>query len=215
MIIPQYSPSSIKNVNKDIISAGISEENVKIIKLTKNYKNPVFYPRKFEKWSDTFEVTLIDDVIKVRRTDEPTLGWGESLLIDVEYDLSIETKQLSLQKIPRVIYQTFKTNDVPKGMYDSINSWKTLNPEYEHYFYTDEKCEEFIEKFFSSKVLNAYLDLIPGAFKADLFRCCILYEKGGVYVDSDMICLKSLDPECNLLQMSNFKDKGVFASINI
>jgi mannosyltransferase OCH1-like enzyme len=193
MIIPHYTHSNIKKVNKDIISAGISEDNVKIIKLTKNYKNPVFYPRKFEKWSDTFEVTLIDDVIKVRRTDQPTLGWGESLLIDVEFDLLEPTKQLSSQKIPRVIYQTFKTNDVPKGMYESINSWKNLNPEYEHYFYTDNECEDFIGKFFSSEVLNAYLDLVPGAFKADLFRCCVLYEKGGVYVDSDMICLKSLE----------------------
>jgi mannosyltransferase OCH1-like enzyme len=193
MLIPHYTPSSVKNSNKDIISAGISENNVKILKLSKHYKNPVFYPRKFEKWSDTFEVIQIDDVIQIRRTDNPNLGWGESLLIDVEYDLLDTSKELSSQKIPRVIYQTFKTNEVPKGMYDSISSWKTLNPEYEHYFYTDNECENFIEKFFGVKVLNAYLDLVPGAFKADLFRCCVLYEKGGVYVDSDMICLKSLE----------------------
>jgi len=193
MIIPHYTPSTLRNVNKDIINAGTSNDNIKLIPITKNYINPKFYPRKFERDPDTFEVSIQDNFIKIRRSDVLVDGWGLPLLIDVEFDSIDVNTETTLQKIPRVIYQTFKTNDVPKGMYDSINSWKTLNPEYEHYFYTDEECEDFIEKFFSSKVLNAYLDLVPGAFKADLFRCCILYEKGGVYVDSDMICLKSLD----------------------
>ena len=41
---------------------------------------------------------------------------------------------------------------------------------------------------FRKDVLQAYLTLIPGAFKADLWRYCVLYIEGGVYVDADTIC---------------------------
>ena len=42
-------------------------------------------------------------------------------------------------------------------------------------------------------VLNAYDSLIPGAYKADLFRYLVLYREGGVYLDcksSTIIFLK-------------------------
>lgn len=192
MIIPHYTPSTFRDVKKDIISVGTSNDNIKLIKLTKNYNNPKFFPRKFERDPDTFQITIEDGFIKIQRTDSLFDGWGLPLLIDVEFD-SIEIKdEVIPQKIPRIIYQTFKSNEVPKGMYDAISSWKQLNPDYEHYFYNDDDCIKFISDHFDERVLNAYLDIIPGAFKADLWRCCILYEKGGVYVDSDMVCLKRL-----------------------
>lgn len=196
MKVQKYTRSSHKNSNKDIISAGTCNDNSKIIKLNKSYKNPKFYPRKFERWNDTFSVTLVDDnSIEVRRTDVKVGGWGETLIIDIEYENENETsiKDLPKQSIPRIIYQTFEAYEVPDGMFKSINSWLDLNPEYEHYFFNEEDRVDFIEKHFDSRVLNSYLNLIPGAFRADLWRCCVLYENGGVYVDSDMICLKSLN----------------------
>jgi mannosyltransferase OCH1-like enzyme len=194
MKVQKYTRSSHKNSNKDIISAGTCDDNSKSIKLNKSYKNPKFYPRKFERWNDTFSITFIDDEnIEVRRTDVEIGGWGETLIIDVEYENESFIEELPKQEIPRVIYQTFETYDVPDGMFKSINSWLDINPEYEHYFFNEEDRIDFIENNFDSRVLNSYLRLIPGAFRADLWRCCVLYEKGGVYVDSDMICLKSLN----------------------
>ena len=194
MKVQKYTRSSHKNSSKDIISASTCNDNSKIIKLTKTYKNPKFYPRKFEKWNDTFSVTLIDDNnIEVRRTDVKIGGWGETLIIDVEYENNDIIEELPKQEIPRIIYQTFESYEVPDGMFKSINSWLDMNTEYEHYFFSEDDRIDFIEKNFDSRVLNSYLRLIPGAFRADLWRCCVLYEKGGVYVDSDMICLKSLN----------------------
>jgi mannosyltransferase OCH1-like enzyme len=193
MIISHYTPSTLREVKKDIINAGTSNDNVKTIPLIKNYKNPKFFPRKFEKWSDEFEIILVGGNLQIRRSDVKIGGWGETLLIDVEFDVGYEDQQISPQKIPRVIYQTFEEYDVPNGMYNSVQSWKNLNPEYEHYYYTEPDRIEFIENFFDRRVLNAYLSIIPGAFKADLWRCCVLYINGGVYVDSDIICLKSLN----------------------
>lgn len=193
MIINHYTPSNIKSVSKTIINAGTSNDNIKIVPTNQAYKNPKFYPRKFEKWPDQFEVKQVDGGIYVRRTDVNIGGWGETLLIDVEFDSEHYDSFNELQKIPRVIYQTFEDYDIPNGMFNSIQSWKDLNPDYEHYFFNENDRVEFIEKFFDRNVLDAYLSIIPGAFKADLWRCCVLYEKGGVYIDSDMICLKSLN----------------------
>jgi len=98
----------------------------------------------------------------------------------------------TFQKIPKVIYQTMKTNIVPNDMKDAINSWININPEYEHYFYNDEMCRNFIKDNFHPTVLHAFDNLVPGAFKADLWRYCILYKYGGVYADIDMVAIKPL-----------------------
>ena len=43
------------------------------------------------------------------------------------------------------------------------------------------------------QVRQAYDSLIPGAFKADLFRYCVLLIYGGVYADVDILLEANLD----------------------
>jgi mannosyltransferase OCH1-like enzyme len=96
-------------------------------------------------------------------------------------------------QIPNVIMQTYKSNDVNKAMYDASRTWLICNPTYRYEYYTDGDCILFIQKYFPKDVLHAFLSLIPGAFKADLFRYCYLYIKGGVYTDMDNICMIDLN----------------------
>ena len=42
-------------------------------------------------------------------------------------------------------------------------------------------------EYFDKRVLNAYNTIIPGAYKADLWRYCIMFIKGGIYLDSKYI----------------------------
>ncbi len=67
-----------------------------------------------------------------------------------------------------------------------------LNPEYEHQYYSDRRIREFIAQHFDERTLNAFDILIPGAFKADLFRYCFLYINGGVFIDGDAVAVKPL-----------------------
>jgi len=85
--------------------------------------------------------------------------------------------------IPLNIFQTWHTKSLPPLMHHAVNKIKTLNPKFNYFLYDDNDCREFIQNNFPKEVLYAYDNLIPGAYKADLWRYCILYKKGGIYVD--------------------------------
>ena len=85
--------------------------------------------------------------------------------------------------IPKKIFQTWETNKVTPGMYDAVHTWIDKNPDWEYHFFDNDDCRNFIKDNFPKKVLAAYDTLIPGAYKADLWRYCVLYIHGGVYCD--------------------------------
>jgi mannosyltransferase OCH1-like enzyme len=60
-------------------------------------------------------------------------------------------------------------------------------------------CREFIKNNFDEDVVCAFDNLIPGAYKADLWRYCILYKKGGVYIDIKFKC----DNHFNLMDLTD------------
>lgn len=85
--------------------------------------------------------------------------------------------------IPKKIWQTWVTKTLPPMMELTVQNLKTQNPEFEHYLFDDSDCENYIFNNFDIEVYNTYKYLIPGAFKADLWRYCILYKEGGIYLD--------------------------------
>ena len=103
----------------------------------------------------------------------------------------------SLIKIPRNIFQTWSTKNISAEFNSLSETWTNLNPNYAYFLYDDYLCDEFIKKHFDNRVYNSYVRLIPGAFKADLWRYCILYIYGGVYVDMDTICMNPIDTFLN------------------
>ena len=93
------------------------------------------------------------------------------------------------QVIPLNIYQTWHTKDLPQKMRERVELLKRQNPRFTHYLYDDNDCREFIKEHFKPDVLEAYDTLIPGAYKADLFRLCILFINGGFYMDIKLACI--------------------------
>ena len=87
------------------------------------------------------------------------------------------------EKIPYVIYQTWKSKELPPVLETAVQNIKEMNPGFKHELYDDHDCRVFIKKFFPAQILYAYDTLVPGAYKADLWRYCILYLRGGIYVD--------------------------------
>uniref|UniRef100_A0A7S4AJP2 Alpha 1,4-glycosyltransferase domain-containing protein n=1 Tax=Pseudo-nitzschia australis TaxID=44445 RepID=A0A7S4AJP2_9STRA len=96
--------------------------------------------------------------------------------------------------IPRIVHQTYYeavTSEKYPNMSRLIESFKQSGWEYK--FYTDEMSLNFLSTHFPSEVREAYETLRPGAFKADLFRYCVLLIHGGVYADMDIMLETNLD----------------------
>lgn len=85
--------------------------------------------------------------------------------------------------IPFNVYQTWSKKNVPPYMKKTMDHNKQLNPDFTFHLYDDNDCREFIKKNYNNDVLDAYDGLNPGAYKADLWRYCILYMYGGIYMD--------------------------------
>uniref|UniRef100_A0A6C0HCH7 Glycosyltransferase n=1 Tax=viral metagenome TaxID=1070528 RepID=A0A6C0HCH7_9ZZZZ len=98
----------------------------------------------------------------------------------------VETSEPNV--IPNVIYQTWHTKDLPPNMQKCVDKLKREHPDYEYHLYDDTDCRNFIKDNFDSSILHAFDTLIPGAYKADLWRYCILYKKGGIYLDIKYQC---------------------------
>jgi len=82
---------------------------------------------------------------------------------------------------PLIIHQTYKSVSlIPEKVRKNI---KTYAPEFEHIVYDDETAKDFLAEHFHWKVLQAFESLKLGAHKADLFRYCVIYAVGGVYLD--------------------------------
>jgi hypothetical protein len=71
-------------------------------------------------------------------------------------------------------------------------SWVKYNQDYEYRFHDKNDRVQLIKNNFAEEVLQAYHLLDNGAFKADLWRYCVLYLHGGVYADIDTVCQRML-----------------------
>ena len=112
----------------------------------------------------------------------------EKLTIQHKINVAYPLKQNYNSVIPLNIFQTWHTKNLPPLMRNAVNRIKALNPRFKHALYDDVDCREFIKTNFPVNVLNAYDGLIPGAYKADLWRYCILYINGGIYLDIKYNC---------------------------
>jgi mannosyltransferase OCH1-like enzyme len=85
--------------------------------------------------------------------------------------------------IPLNIFQTWHTKDLPPLMKETTKLIQQNNPKFNYYLFDDNDCRNFIKDNFKEDVLKTFDTLIPGAYKADLWRYCVLYKKGGIYLD--------------------------------
>jgi mannosyltransferase OCH1-like enzyme len=96
--------------------------------------------------------------------------------------------------IPKNIICTWREKDVSKTLLNySTTVMKEMNPDYTFNIFDDNECRDFIANHYDSTILKAYDDIIPAAFKADLWRYCYLYINGGVYLDIKTVCAKPLN----------------------
>lgn len=99
-----------------------------------------------------------------------------------------ETKKIENNKndkIPKIVFKT-SPNDLDNLNSDIIFLFNKIikdNPDFKIEYYDDNDARDFLKNNYDMDVLMAYDKLKPGAYKADLFRYCVLYKRGGIYSD--------------------------------
>ena len=115
--------------------------------------------------------------------------------------------------IPKIIhYCWFGRNPLPKLAQDCLASWKKYLPEYEIVEWNEDNFP--LEKFQFAKEA---LENRKFAFVSDVCRLYALKEFGGVYMDTDVEVLKSLDsflqhPAFSGFENDDFVPTGIMAS---
>lgn len=101
----------------------------------------------------------------------------------VPFHIPARNKCKTTSTVPLIIFQTWMSHMVPKDMYKTIYDNLIKNPCFDYYLFDDDDCAKFIIKNFNKQTHCAFNNLVAGAYKADLWRYCILYKFGGVYLD--------------------------------
>ena len=114
------------------------------------------------------------------------LGW-----FYFQYDVK-ETSFLDKQYIPKIIIQTWKSQNIPTKYSTLVDSIKSKNPEYEYKFFTDEDIELFLKTNYPD-YYDTYQKIPIIIQKIDFFRYIAVYHYGGIYMDLDMNGLTNMD----------------------
>ena len=106
---------------------------------------------------------------------------------------------MSSYPIPPILHQTWRSKIIHGEWQKQFDVMRRKNPHITFKLYDDSECERFIEDNFDDIVLWAYKSLNTGAYKADLWRYCVLYIEGGIYMDIKMVAdnldnLRKYDP---------------------
>lgn len=95
--------------------------------------------------------------------------------------------------VPAIIHQTWRNAySIPENWQQASNSCRALHSNYQYRFWSDREARRLIAKEFPCllETFDAYPYDIQ---RADVIRLVVLYVYGGIYLDLDIVCLKSLD----------------------
>ena len=115
--------------------------------------------------------------------------------------------------IPKIIFKTSwqKREEFNGELITVLNDTIIINPDYNLYYFDNDEVDTFM-KSYSKRAYDAYNKIVPGAFKADLFRYCILEKYGGCYSDIGHITYVPFDSICEnnkLILVKDLFDNGI------
>ena len=110
--------------------------------------------------------------------------------------------------IPKVIhYCWFGGNDLPPLAQKCIASWKRFCPEYEIICWNEENFDVGQNRY----AKEAY-EAKKYAFVSDYVRLKVLYDRGGIYLDTDVELIRSLDALMEKSGYMGLDEKGLIAT---
>ena len=125
-------------------------------------------------------VIIINNIL----LDKNSLNRFQKQAIDeIIHTMPPERNLKTIVTVPKDIYICYKTKDLPP--YVALN-WEKLNPGYKVQIYDDKDCEEFLLHEYGQTHAKLFKSIPDGPIRADFWRICMIYARGGVYTDADV-----------------------------
>jgi mannosyltransferase OCH1-like enzyme len=110
------------------------------------------------------------------------------VLIDDLYEKNVLSNNPKNGGIPKKIHQVWLGGKIPKSYNKLLETWSKYNPHWEFRLWGDDDLSEFgLDKDMDFKKIKNL------GSKSDIFRYHILKKYGGLYTDTDFMCVKNLD----------------------
>jgi len=113
-------------------------------------------------------------------------------------------KEKVIQKIdiPKIIHQYVRSkSSVSTHVQNNINSWKSLNTDWEHKLYDFTDIKKFMETY-HAKVIDLW-NVLDFEEKIEMWKYAVLETFGGVYADANCFCVKPINQWLNTYNKSN------------
>lgn len=96
-------------------------------------------------------------------------------------------------KIPKIIHQIWiGRRPLPADLKKTMETWNTLHPNWEIRFWTNEAVRRY--EFGHVLFKDLFQRPLTMGERVDILRYDILWKYGGVYADTDVVCLRNFDP---------------------
>jgi len=108
--------------------------------------------------------------------------------------------------IPKIIHQIWfqGENKIPPHFLEYQKTWKEKHSNYRYIFWDEKSINKLIQYINIDWITETYHGFPLMIQKIDFAKYLFLYYIGGIYIDMDIECLKSLD---NILELPNMKNK--------
>ena len=145
-----------------------------------------------EGWPNSFFVRLTNEKNESQLLEVPAHTENRYECGSVPWIALTERPHRSTWKIPPVIFQCWKSKEVSPEMNQALESFRSQKG-YQHFLFGDEECYKQLLMDFGQRYADAFALLVPGAYRADFWRYCILYKYGGIYSDAKATLYRDLD----------------------
>jgi mannosyltransferase OCH1-like enzyme len=110
-------------------------------------------------------------------------------MLTAELPLSDQRKLFSevasnANRIPNQVFQTWINCKFGRRHSQQLKKFREMNSDYSFYFFDEVEINNYMDEFYGDHPINNIFKSAQfGPLKTDIWRYCILYERGGVYCD--------------------------------
>jgi hypothetical protein len=114
------------------------------------------------------------------------------VLAEKNFECMCQESPRITNQIPRIIHLIWLGSAPPLYVELAIQSWRRYHPDWEIKLWTEESLKNF--QWSSPRSEKVFQVGRNWSEKSDILRFEILYQFGGIYSDTDVVCLKSFEP---------------------